>query len=199
MINDVILLIGYAILGAGIKYIDMAYDDNMFNKTTANIIALISAAIMGALIITDQTSAVIFMAIITAAILTGKTDNDTFKICATGMILTYLLSRMTLTGDDFITTENAIALTTLIISGVLDEKGNDWYDRKRNALIKPIWITIQEEGIIEKFFKHRGLMKITVLWLCIIGYFNFIYFIAFILFDLAYDLVNFIGKNMIAD
>jgi hypothetical protein len=179
MLEYLSILGGYAFLGAGIKYIDEAYDENTFSKKIANILVVLCILIMGYLMVTDGPSMMIFIGMIVALIFAKKIDNPAFITGTAGVLPVPFLFNISLNIE-------LLPLSILILTGIADEKGNDFADNKK---IK---------GIIGKFFDYRCMMKVGVLGLCVFGFFSFIYFIAFMLFDIAYYAVKVYSSNVAA-
>lgn len=64
-----------------LKYIDQAYDEDMFPKRIADVLAIISGIMMGLLMVYDTPfSTAYFLSLIIATILAGKIDNRAFAI-----------------------------------------------------------------------------------------------------------------------
>jgi len=179
MTDYLIILAGYALLGAGIKYIDEAYDEHVFSKKIANVVAVLCIFIMGYLMLTDAPSMMIFLGMIIALILAKKIDNPAFYMGSAGVIPIPLIFNTSLNIE-------LLPFLALMLTGIMDEKGNDMADAKK---IK---------GVIRKFFKYRCAMKVGVLGLCVSGIFGFIYFIAFLMFDLMYYAVRVYSRNVAA-
>jgi len=187
MLNELFILISYALLGAGIKYIDQAYDIDVFSRDKANFIAVPTAGLMAYLIIFDPPSATIFFSILLIVAITKKIDNIAFYI-GTGILLF-----LPLVFHDILQIA-WLPFGILIFSGILDEIGNDWADkrRKKKRLNNPRKnmdnSTLKNLG--EKFFLHRFVMKIAVFVLTLFGLFQYIYLFAFLLFDIMYLLME---------
>ena len=81
-----IIILSYGLLGAGIKYIDQAYDLGVFSKKKANLVAIPSGILMASLIISDPPSATIFFSIFVVVAVTRKIDNPAFYM-GTGILL----------------------------------------------------------------------------------------------------------------
>ena len=177
MQDYLVILAGYALLGGGIKYIDEAYDENTFSKRSAGIAAFLCVVVMGYLIVNDGPSMMIFLGMIIALIFAKKIDNPAFTMGVAGVIPLPILFNSSLNIE-------IVPLAVLIITGIMDERGNDLADSKK---IK---------GFLKKFFKFRCMMKVGVLGLCIFGFFGFIYFAAFMMFDIFYYLVKIYSSNI---
>ena len=184
--HELFIVSSYGILGAGIKYIDQAYDIRVFSKTNANVAAVLCSLLMAYLIITDPPSTIIFLAMIIALAITRKIDNIAFYV---GIAIILLLPII----FNSLIKMNWLPFGVLAISGILDELGNDWADKRtKNGRVKKHGIA-QNEPIYkfaEKFFIYRFAMKVAILLLVVLGFFDWIYFFAFLLFDLMYVLID---------
>ena len=188
LVHALIIILSYGLLGAGIKYIDQAYDLGVFNKKKADLVAIPSGILMACLIISDSPSAAIFFSIFVVVAVTRKIDNPAFYI-GTGILLL-----LPIIFHDIMTIK-WLPFGVLIFSGIIDEIGNDWADKRKKMKIlnndnrkNPNNSTLKKFG--EKFFLHRFAMKISVLVLTIFGFFRYLYLFAFLFFDMMYLLVE---------
>lgn len=165
--------LAYSILGAGIKYIDDAFDKNTFRKNWALAITPFLSLLGVYAMIIDPVSATILLAILFGVLLKGKIDNIAFVI---GFIL--VMIPVILVGVEFL----ILPLVLLAASAVLDEVGNDFIDSKKGQLDQN---KLSNKFVIY-FFDHRWIMKIAIIYLVIIGLVPFYFFIAMALFDYAY-------------
>jgi len=186
--HALIIILSYAFIGGGLKYIDQAYDIGVFSKKKANILAIVLATLMAYLIISDPPSATIFFSIFVIVAVTRKIDNPAFYI-GTGIILL-----LPIIFHDIMTIK-WLPFGVLIFSGIIDEIGNDWADKRKKMKRlnndnrkNPNNSTLKKFG--EKFFLHRFAMKIGVLVLTIFGFFQYLYLFAFLFFDMMYLLVE---------
>jgi len=178
LISQIAIILAFAIIGAGLKYIDDAFDEDTFSKKKAIVIAPIIVLIWICLSVFDLVSATILFSILFAVLLTGKIDNLIFKICSIALILILFLTQML--------SLLWIPLVILILMGVADEKGNDYVDN--HATLK----------LVEFFFSYRFCMKMGVLSLCILSLLPCLYLLAFLAFDGAYESVRIVGKILVA-
>jgi hypothetical protein len=187
MLNEFFILFSYAFLGAGVKYADQAYDLEVFSKTKANILAVPGAALMAYLVVFDSSSATIFFSILLVVALSRKIDNLAFYI-GTGILLF-----LPVVFHDVLLIE-WLPFGALVFSGILDELGSDWADRRRRNRRFGDMRGGLDDSLLrnfgERFFLHRFAMKIAVLALSAAGFFQYLYFLAFLLFDLMYLLVE---------
>ena len=174
--NPILILLGFTVIGAGLKYIDEVFDKDIFNKKAVMLIAPILVIIWIYLSISDSASATILFSILFAVLLTGKIDNIVFKMSSIALILFFVLSGIL----NFLW----IPLFILIVISVVDEKGNDYVDNHR--ISKKLWNFI---------FSYRCCMKLSILGLCIFSVFSWIYLLAFLAFDGGYELVGYIGRK----
>jgi len=182
MLHETFIILSYTLLGAGIKYIDQAYDLKVFDKKKANLLAPFLGGLMAYLIITDPNSTMIFFAIFLIVAITKKIDNPGFYAGTLVILLLPLIFSDTLHLEWF-------PFGILLFSGIVDELGNDWMDDKlKNTRHKKTNKKIHNL-FIEKFFLHRFTMKLTVLVLALANLMPILYFFAFILFDFGYFLV----------
>jgi hypothetical protein len=170
------VILTFGVIGAGLKFIDEAFDEGVFSKRSAALIAPFLVIAWMCLSIYDPSSATILFAILAGVILSGKIDNLVFKASSAVLILAALLSRkLNLLWFPF------IVLTFL---GIADERGNDYADA--NGMNR----------IVRFFFLHRFSMKLGVLVLCLTSYLPWAYLFAFLVFDTSYDLVGGLGQRM---
>jgi hypothetical protein len=164
------IILAFALIGAGLKYIDDAFDEGIFSKRIATLIAPILVVIWVCLSISDSISATLLFSILFAVLLTGKIDNRVFKMCSITLILMLALTRML----------NLLWIPLFILTtmGVVDEKGDDYVENNKALQ----WGKF--------FFSHRCCMKIGVLGLCIFSLLPWLYLFAFLALDLSYDLVG---------
>lgn len=165
-----VIILAFAILGAGLKYIDDAFDEDIFSKRIAMLIAPILLVIWVCLSISDSISATLLFSILFAVLLTGKIDNLVFKMSSIALISVLALTRML----------NLLWIPLFILTtmGVVDEKGADYVENNKALKLGKL------------FFSHRFCMKIGVLGLCIFSLLPWLYLFAFLALDVSYDLVG---------
>ncbi len=178
LVSQIVIILAFAVIGAGLKYIDDAFDEDTFSKKKAIVIAPIIVLIWICLSLFDSVSATILFSILFAVLLTGKIDNLIFKVSTIALISILFLTQML----NFLW----IPLVILILMGVADEKGNDYVDN--HATLK----------LVEFFFSYRFCMKMGVLSLCILTLLPWLYLLAFLAHDGAYESVRILGKISLA-
>ena len=132
-------LLIYALLGAGIKYIDAAYDEKTVNKKIAFIIAPVLGILWAYTMLISIYSATILLAILLGVLLKKKIDNYAFLLgffIILVIIIPFGIELMILP---------LIFLTT---AAVLDELGNDITDNNKKSRFSKKFSNIGE--IIDK-------------------------------------------------
>jgi len=170
-------LVAYSILGAGIKYIDDAFDKHIFDKKMAIAITPFLSVLGVYAMIIDPVSATILLAVLFGVLIKGKVNNIAFII---GFVLVML--PVIIIGVKFL----IIPLIFLSASAVLDEIGNDYIDSKKDQFDKEKF----SNKFLIYFFGHRWIMKIAIIYLVILGIIPFFFFIAMALFDYAYVIID---------
>ena len=165
-----LIVVAFAIIGFGLKYIDDAFDEELFSKESAMLMAPLLVVIWAGLSRFDSFSATVLFSILFAVILSGKVDNGTFKLSSIALIAILLSIQMLHL--------SWVPFFALTVMGVVDEKGNDYVDSHETG------------GIGEFFFAHRCGMKLGAFCLCLISLLPWLYLIAFLAFDTAYEFVK---------
>lgn len=186
--HEIILILAYAILGGGIKYIDQAFDIGVFNNKIATILSVPLAILMGLLVVFDPISATIFLAVVLGVAVSKKIDNIAFQIAILTLIIVPILFHEIVRIEWF-------PFGFLVLAAIIDEYGNDWSDRYwMNRHLHKALNKKTDDSILkrlgETLFSHRPVMKITILLLALANYFNLIYFIAFLAFDWTYKIIE---------
>lgn len=170
----IILIAGFGFLGGGIKYVDQAFDENLYNRKLAYLTALACGILMGWFIAMDYQAAAILIAIVLGVAITRKIDNlafmaGTLLVLATPLVVGYSAKLILI---------NWPLLLALTVAAIVDEVGNDLAD---DGKIK---------GWTGKFFEYRSTMKVAVLGVFAAGFLGGEYVAAFFAFDIAYTLVD---------
>lgn len=169
------LLLAYSLMGGGLKYIDDAFDEGLYDRRKASAVALIVMGFWLYLSLVDPYSSTILTAVLLGVLFSGKIDNWIFTIC-TALIVIALLG---FAGNKLL----LAPLGLLVLSAVLDEKGNDYVDE--NEAPRPV----------EFFFAHRFVFKLGLGSICLAGGIPLEYFVAFLCFDISYDGIGFLGAG----
>lgn len=170
-------LISYTILGAGIKYIDAAYDQKTFSKKTALALAPFLGVLWASTMIINPYSATILFAILLAIFLRGKINNHAFLLGFFVILIIILPLGIELM---------ILPLIFLAAAAFLDELGNDviGYSKKHRTDKRFRY------QFVLYFFGRRYLMKAAILYLVILVVFPWYFLLALILFDEAYILMD---------
>lgn len=183
----------FALSGFFMKISDEASDEK--NNTLMSIISGLLCVLFTVLVSTKNADATcIFLSILIGTVLAFKVDSLNHILSAILLIILLLLLG--------VPSFNWICLLICIIAVFVDEKGNDNYDKK------------EKEGValnfLDKLFKYRYTLKITVLILSIFGLLNYlipnlnlfsfepITIIYFYMFDLSYEFAE-VSFNRIYD
>ena len=168
-----LFLIYFSILGAGIKYIDAAYDEKTFNKKIAVCIAPFLGLLWAFTMLINPVAATILLAVVFGVVLKGKIDN-----VAHFMGLIVIIAIIFFAGVQLM----IIPLMFLSIAAFLDEFGNDYVDSSKKNLKSVKFY----HKLINTFFDQRWTLKLAILILSITGIISIVFFFAMIAFDYAY-------------
>ena len=170
-------LLSYPILGAGIKYIDDAFDEKSFNKKIAYIIAPILGVLWAYTMLISPVSATILLAVLCGVFFKGKIDNYAHLA---GLLV--ILPIVLVAGLQLL----IVPLIILAVAAVLDEVGNDLIDKHRDRFdmrkFSHVFTTC--------FFDQRWVLKVAILFIAILGIIPIYFFIAMVLFDYSYLMVR---------
>jgi len=189
--NMFFFLIAYPILGAGIKYIDAAYDEKTFNKKTALIITPPLATLWTYTMLINPISTTILLAILLGVLIKNKIDNYA-HLLGSAIIVTIFIIAIYLKNIELI----ILPLIFLISAAIIDEVGNDIIDYNKKNLKKNRF----RHQFSLYFFGRRYVMKLAILYLIIFGIVEFgiveLYFLlAMILFDEAYIITDLYSRS----
>ena len=178
LISQIAIILAFAIIGAGLKYIDDAFDEDRFSKKKAIVIAPIIVLVACILAIKDTASQTILFSILLSVLIGGKVDNGIFKVSSIAFLLLLSLPSFYLYGTMIFFWMPLIIIT---ITGIIDEKGNDYVDENKT------------NKLIHFFFEHRFSMKIGMLTVCVFQFLGWFYLFAFLAFDGAYESIRIYG------
>lgn len=177
--HHILIVATFTIIGFGLKYIDDVFDEELFNKSVAMLLAPILVLLWAGVSIYDSFSATILFAILLAVLISGKVDNLIFRISSIALIFSLFLTK---TLD-----LSLIPLFSLTLLGVADELGNDYVDKQKT------------HEVCEFLFSHRCCMKVGVLGLCCLFLLPWLYLIAFLAFDSTYEAVRLFEHQDVSD
>ncbi|RZN34063.1 MAG: hypothetical protein EFT35_09940 [Methanophagales archaeon ANME-1-THS] len=167
--------VAFALLGAGLKYVDDAFDEDRFSKKGALVVAPLLVILAGMLAVTDTASRTILVSILLSSLISGKVDNVVFKLSSAAFLVLILFASHTFNGT---LTFLWIPLFALTMFGILDEKGEGYTAKNKTTTITNF------------FFHHRFAMKLGMLTLCACQFFAWSYLFSFLAFDLTYEAVG---------
>jgi hypothetical protein len=169
VVQTVLTVAAFALIGGGIKYIDEAFDEKIYSQKIATAIAAILLVLWIGISILDTAAATILLAVLLGVLFTGKIDNTVFGASTSAIVASLA----------FLEKIIFLPLLALTFTGIIDEKGNDYVDSHKT------------NKIIAFFFLHRFTMKVGLLTLSLAGVFALEYLLAFLFFDISYDTVGF--------
>ena len=164
--------VAFAILGAGLKYIDDAFDEKVFNKTIAYAIAPLLGVLWAYTMIIDTVAATILLAILLGVLLKGKIDNIAHVI---GLVV--IIGIVVVAGVQLL----FVPLIILAAAALLDEVGNDFVDKSNLLAGEKRW-----QKVMIGFFDQRWVAKVAILGLVVVSVLPWFFFVAMLLFDGAY-------------
>jgi hypothetical protein len=160
-----IFLLYFGILGAGIKYIDAAYDDKIFNKKIALSIAPFLGVLWAYTMLINPVAATILLAVVIGVLFKGKIDNIAHL---TGLVV--ILAIVFVAGVQLM----VVPLVFLAFAALLDEFGNDFVDKRKNSLN----MNKYSHKFVVLFFDQRWVLKVIILILGIVGTISLVFFLA---------------------
>ncbi|BBL61209.1 hypothetical protein MARBORIA2_05480 [Methanobrevibacter arboriphilus] len=198
--NYIVLAILYSVSGFLMKLSDDEYDEKS-NKLIAVIIGIVCGITIAFLASNNIDASYIFIGILIGTALSFKIDGIHHIATLLVFLLLYLIWGIFNTNGSILADLSLITLLICIISAFIDEIGND------NK-----WI-YSKSKFLKFFFDYRFTMKLAILFLAILGYYqtitgfslpfidflSFSTFIFFILFELSYELANIVFNKYFID
>lgn len=176
------ILLSFPILGAGIKYIDDAFDEKQFNTKIALAVAPILGALWAYTMLIDRASATILLAVLCGVFIKGKIDNHAHLA---GFFVILII--IALAGVELM----LLPLIFFAPVALLDEVGNDVIDyNKKYFNTNKLW-----HKFFRYFFDQRWLLKIAIFICVILGIIHYYFFIAMLLFDGAYLIMRWYSQE----
>ncbi|MCX6667411.1 MAG: hypothetical protein NTV74_04120 [Euryarchaeota archaeon] len=154
------------------KYIDNAFDEQIFSKKVAYVVAPLLGILGAYTMMIDAVSATILLAVVLGVLLKGKVDNYAFL---SALLVT--VSILILAGVQLL----ILPLIVLTLAALFDEVGNDIIDKKNYLIGGKRW-----QQCIGYFFDQRWVMKVVILSLAVVNIVSFYFFVSMFLFDGAY-------------
>ncbi|OPY34077.1 MAG: hypothetical protein A4E32_00346 [Methanomassiliicoccales archaeon PtaU1.Bin124] len=160
----------YAFLGFAIKFIDQAYDEEMYSLKTANLLAVISGVVMGALMVFDSPfSTAFFLAMIVSLILARKIDNVAFA-AGTGTALITLGIMLFRENVEFMWGVVVIFLVAGFIDEIMDEVAH----------------RVRTVKAMEWFLHYRPFSDVAIVLMVLAGTFSWEYLVPYFAFTIGY-------------
>ncbi len=165
-----IIVILYAFLGAAIKFIDQAYDEERYSRKLANVIAIVAGITMGGLMALDSPfSTAFYGAMILSLVLARKIDNRAF-LAGTLIAALTLLVLWPVTGPVVL----LAPLVIFILAGFLDEVVDDLAQKA------------QAPKIVRWVMLYRPLSDVALVAMMLLGWFPWYYLVPYFAFTFAY-------------
>ena len=184
--NMYFFFLSYIILGGGIKYIDAAFDDKVFNKRNAIIIAPFLGVLWAYTMLINEISATILLSVLIAVLLKGKIDNMAHILGLITIIIFGVFIILFIDGNGLM----LLPLIFLTSAAIIDEVGNDIIDY--NEFKKNIRFRYR---FLIYFFGRRYLMKTAIIYISLLGIFPLYFVLAFIFFDESYIIIDLYSKS----
>jgi hypothetical protein len=175
-------LVSFPLLGAGLKYIDDAFDEKIYNKKIALVLAPIIGTLWAYTMLLDPFAATILLAVIIGVFLRGKIDNIAH---CTGLII--ILGIIILAGIDLL----YLPLIFIAIAAFIDEVGSDIIDYNLDEID---WNNFWHKVAVY-FFDQRWMTKLAILYVVLLGIFPLYFFLAMLLFDGAYLTIRLYSRS----
>jgi hypothetical protein len=184
-----VLFFLFPLLGAGIKYVDAAFDEKVFDKKTAMAIAPLLGIVWALTMILHPMAATILLAVILGVLVKGKIDNIAHAIGLSSIIIFYVLLWYLFDGVVIY----VVPLFFLTAAGILDEIGNDVIGYNSEFSYNHSF----GFQFFKYFFGRRHFMKVALIYLFIVAGYPLYFFVAFLFFDEAYMMVALYSKSKI--
>ena len=184
--NMYFFFLAYFLLGGGIKYIDAAFDDKVFKKRNAIIIAPFLGILWSYTMLINEISASILLAVLIAVLIKGKIDNMAHLIGLITIIIFGIFIILFIDGNGFM----LLPLIFLTSAGIIDEVGNDIIDYNKSQKK----VRFRYDFLIY-FFGRRYLMKTAIIYIALVGLFPLYFVLAFIFFDESYIIMDLFSQT----
>ena len=176
-VTAIYFFVSFWVLGAGVKYIDDAFDEHTFSKKIAFLLAPILGIFWAYTMSLSLPATTILLAIVIGVFIKGKIDNLAHQI---GLVC--ILAVVFFSGFFEVLW---IPLVIITFFGVVDEIGNDFID-EHNVYSK----MFPTGKLVHLFFEYRFAMKVAVFTFAFFGFFEYLYFVAFLGFDIGYAMLT---------
>jgi hypothetical protein len=188
LVSAIFFIVSFFLMGALVKFIDDAFDEKAYSRKLALILSPVTAIFWAVVMALHPAAALLLTAITIGVLVKGKVDNIAFIMAVLCIYVVYFFI-----GDwQFILNPvYLIPLVIISIAGVIDEVGNDFVDKNN----------VYKKGFLGKlthwFFEYRFVMKLVVLAFALLGTYPLLFFFAFFLWDIGYELVMHYSKHVL--
>jgi hypothetical protein len=186
-----ILFLLFPVLGAGIKYVDAAFDEEVFNKNKAIIFAIFLGILWAFTMILHPMAATILLAVILGVLVKGKIDNVAHAAGLVSILIFYMILWYLFDGVIIY----FMPLFFLAAAAVLDEIGNDVISYNSEFSNNHTF----GYQFFKYFFGRRHFMKVALIYLFIVAGYPLYFFVAFLFFDEAYMMVALYSQSKKAE
>lgn len=181
--RQLLIPFSFVSLGMLIKYGDQAFDEDVYSRRMAVVLAIPGGMWMGSLMIIDIDSRTIFIGLLLALMIAAKYDNLAFKIgfaIAGGV------------GAALIILEPAsievLGIALVFAAALVDEKVND---------LK--WVN-EGNRVHQRILRERPFLKLAILAMCLLSVLSsYLYLFAFLGFDFGYSFVESLSSGPVGD
>jgi len=175
----ILLPISYLALGMLIKYGDQAYDEGLFSKKKAFLLAFPSGILLGSLMALDSGTATIAIGLLFSLLLAGKYDNRGFLA---GFIISISISMAAMLYG--LGSPHIWGIIFVGVASYIDEWADDNAHKRSNFIAAILY--------------QRPFLKIMVLALCVTGILDsYLYFFIFLSFDFGYSLMGALSRLVV--
>jgi len=174
MLDIYLLIASYAFLGGAIKFVDQAYDEGLFSRRTALVVALFAGLVMGLLMAYDSPfSTAFYVAMLISLVLARKIDNTAFYL-GTAVALAALAVSWPLAGPALL----LVPMALFLIAGFVDEVADGWSERRGMC------------GWPRAVLAYRPFSDLALVAMMLMGIFGWAYLLPYFAFTLAYLMVT---------
>ena len=175
---DYLLPASYLVLGVLIKFGDQAYDEGIFSRCTAFLLAFPSGILLGVLMALDNGTATIAIGLLLSLMLAGKYDNHGF---VAGFLISITISVLAMIYG--LATPSLMGIALVGLASYVDE----WADSKGESC----------SGMLSRLLCQRPFLKVMVLLLCVFGILDsYLYFLIFLSFDFGYSFMDYYSRTI---
>lgn len=186
--NIPLFLLASSLFGAGIKYVDDAFDKGVFSRKKALAIAPFIGFLGMMIVVANQFSAILSLSVALGVYGKKKIDNFAHLLSFSLIVIAFMLAFMMIDGEIMI-----LPLIMLIAASLVDEAGNDISDREERIKESKLF----RHRFFIYFFGKRWTLKFALLYLVLINIFPMYLLIALILFDETYAIVEMYSDSIL--